>query len=95
MPAWQAFAWGCGGSIAIELVSILQIYHREPIVVPSKYRRVGFWVVRLLVVLASGGAAVAYKIDNPVLAINIGASAPLIFQSLAKGINAPEPGETL
>jgi hypothetical protein len=40
-----------------------------------------------LEVWAAGGLAHAYGIkDNPLLAINIGASAPLILQALSKGV---------
>jgi len=35
--------------------------------------------------MIAGGLSVAYNIDNPILAINIGASTPLIVQTLARG----------
>jgi hypothetical protein len=40
---------------------------------------------RVFLSLLAGGLAVAYDIDRPLLALNIGASTPLIFQALAQG----------
>ena len=39
-----------------------------------------------------GGLALAYEIDKPLLAINVGASAPLILKSLADGVGATTAG---
>ena len=77
---------GMGGSVAIELVTLLEEYQKEPLKLPERYRRLGYYVVRTLVAFAAGGLALAYEIDKPLLALNVGASAPLLVQALARGL---------
>jgi hypothetical protein len=43
-----------------------------------------FWFIRFFLACAGGGLAVVYKIENPIAAVQIGASAPLIIKGLAK-----------
>jgi len=37
----------------------------------------------------AGGLALAYEVDKPLLAMNIGAAAPLLVQHFPKGIHEP------
>ena len=84
---WSYFGLGAAGSAAVELVTCWKSYHAGR-ALPRRYRQAGFWVVRTLLALAAGGLVLAYDIhSNPVLAINVGASAPAIFLSLAEGIS--------
>jgi ABC-type microcin C transport system permease subunit YejE len=85
MTALEQFLWGVGGSVAVEIITLYQVYHSRNIRFPERYRRKGFWAIRLFLCLIAGGLAVAYAIEKPILALNIGASAPLIFQALAQG----------
>ena len=55
---------------------------------PDRYKHFGFWLVRFLIAGFGGGLAVAYKVQNPIAALQIGASAPLIYKALAKGYKA-------
>jgi hypothetical protein len=80
------FTCGVLGSLGIELTSLLQVFHTEPIKMPERYKRPLYWLCRLLLALGAGGLAVAYEVQKPLLAVNIGASAPLILQALASGI---------
>jgi hypothetical protein len=83
----MTFLCGVGGSIAVEVVQLLQVYEREPIRFPERYKRWGFYVLRTLLALAAGALAVVHGVyDKPLLAVNIGASAPLILQALARGL---------
>ena len=85
-PALVTFFYGCGGSVAIEVVTMINFLQRGKSL-PMHYSDWRYYVLRLFVVLAAGGLAHAYGIkDNPLLAINIGASAPLILQALSKGV---------
>jgi hypothetical protein len=87
------FLCGMGGSIAVELVTLVQAYEHEPINLPARYRQVGFYIVRSLLVVAAGLLAVAYGVyDRPILSVNIGASAPLLIQALARGIQSAPTG---
>lgn len=85
MRPTEQFLWGVGGSVAVEIITLYQVYHSRNLKFPERYRLIGFWVVRVFLCLIAGGLAVAYAIDKPILALNIGASAPLIFQALAQG----------
>jgi hypothetical protein len=65
-------------------VEIMMMYESWDTVddVPMKYKKIRFWVVRFLVACVGGGLAYAYGIEaNPLLAANIGASAPAIIHS--------------
>ncbi|MGD0616287.1 MAG: hypothetical protein ABSB67_01345 [Bryobacteraceae bacterium] len=74
------FLCGLGGSVAVEFVTLLHAYEREPILLQARYKLFGFYVVRACLAIAAGLLAVAYRVyDRPILAVNIGASAPLIF----------------
>ena len=75
---------GVGGSVAVEVINVYQVYHLRNIRFPERYRRKGFWTIRVLLCVIAGGVAVAYAIDKPILALNVGASAQLIFQALAQ-----------
>ena len=83
-PAEQFF-WGCGGSAAIEVVNLYREYHTTPLQIPERYKRFGFWVTRMLLTILAGFLAVAHDVDTRLLAINVGASAPLILQVFARG----------
>jgi len=75
-----------GGSVAIELVAAYEAYQVEPFRLPERYKKFSFYIIRLLLAMAAGGLAVAYEIDKPLLAVNVGVSAPLLLQTLARGL---------
>jgi hypothetical protein len=67
---------------------------------PVRYKRVPFYIVRLFLAAVAGGLAVAYGIQNPLLAVHVGAATPLILQTFARTVPpaaeakfapAPEP----
>lgn len=77
------FIWGFLGSLAVEIMSVYNTWDR----IPCRYKQISFWLVRLIVACIGGGLAHAYNIEsNPLLAANIGASAPAIINSLQGGI---------
>jgi len=88
MSPLEVFAWGFGGSIAVEIVTLFNALHQRP-QLPARYHSLAFWVVRLLVAVVAGGLALAYEIQTPILAINVGAATPLIIQALARGAQSP------
>ena len=85
---WLHFWLGAAGSAVIEVVVCLKYYYAgRPL--PRRYRLVGFWVLRTILALAAGGLVWVHRIqDNPLLALNIGASAPAILLSFGQGISA-------
>lgn len=89
MSSLTIFLYGALGALAIELITVYQ-HSLTDRPVPARYRQPGFWVVRLLMVVVAGGLPLTYGVEQPLLALHIGASAPLIIQSLARGAIAED-----
>jgi hypothetical protein len=81
--------WGFLGSAAVELMNLFGFYTSRRGRLPSRYRKVGFWITRFVLALVAGAIAVAYEIDQRILAFNIGAATPLIITFMAKGLRQP------
>ncbi len=89
----MAFWWGAGGSLAIEILSLYnEIKAADASGLPAYYKNPLFWFVRLLVTAIAGSLAIAEEAGKPLLAINIGASAPAILQLLTKPASLSGPG---
>jgi hypothetical protein len=86
MHPLETFLWGFLGSAAVEIMSLFGFYTTLRGRLPSRYRKVGFWVTRFVLALVAGAIAVAYEIDQRILAFNIGAATPLIVTFMAKGL---------
>lgn len=82
------FVCGCGGSIAVEIINLHSVYQQDTIIIPERYKKPGYYVVRLFLTLLAGGLTLAYKIDQPLLALNIGAATPVLIQTFAHGLTA-------
>ena len=70
MTPLATFLWGFAGSAAVEVVAIVGYYYTRRARLPSRYRKVGFWVTRLILACFAGAIAVGYEIDKPILAFN-------------------------
>ena len=80
-----AFLWAAGGSLALEIMSLYgEIRASDASGLPAYYKKPLFWIVRIAVTGIAGALAIAEQASNPLLAINIGASAPAILQLLGK-----------
>jgi hypothetical protein len=90
-PELVTFLSGFGGSIAVEIVLLNQYLQEDRRRLPARYRSPLFWIVRLLLAVVGGGLALAYEIDKPLLAANIGAATPLIIRAFSEGIKPPLP----
>jgi hypothetical protein len=79
----RMFLFGLAGSAAIEILSVLAVYEggRQS---PARYRRPGFWVVRCLMGLTGGLLAIGYGVQSDIVALHIGATAPLILGNLRR-----------
>jgi hypothetical protein len=84
MTSGEIFLWGFGGSLAVEVVEFMKTYYAETYTLPFRYRLWHFYLLRLILGAIGGGLAIAYKIDNPILAANIGAATPLLIESLTR-----------
>ncbi len=77
---------GCFGSIAIEVVTLIN--HIISNKIPSFYKSKLYWCLRILLVITAGGLVYVYVrsgiMINPIIALNIGASAPLLIEKFSK-----------
>ena len=89
MSLLETFFWGLAGSVAVEVVAVLSFYYSNPIELPDRYRKPGFWAARFILATLAGAIAVGYGIEQRSLAFNIGAATPLIITSLARGFRPP------
>jgi hypothetical protein len=85
MPTMQIFLWGAAGSLAVEIARLYSAVERPQGCMPARFKTVAFWVVRAFLTAVGGALAVAYEAQSAILAMNIGASAPLIISALASG----------
>lgn len=94
MTSLDVFIWGVCGSLAVEIVEFTKLYYRHNFSMPYRYKLWHFYVLRLMLASIGGGLAIAYAIDTPLLAANIGAATPLLIEALAKNMGElPAPPE--
>lgn len=74
------FLWACMGSMAIEVLTAYRSLQTSGL--PRHYRKLTFWVVRVLLAMIGGGLTVAYDIHQPLLALNLGAATPMMLDAL-------------
>lgn len=85
----RIFLSGCSGSLAVEVIGLYSLYLKANFELPKRYRRVGFYFIRFVLMVLAGGLALAYEVDKPLLAMNIGAADPLLIQHFANGVCKP------
>lgn len=78
---------GVIGSLAVEVVAFLA--HHEGGALPSKYQKISFYIARAALALLGGFLVIAYGIESPVVALQIGASASAILLSFSKKEELP------
>ena len=91
---WGVFLWAAGGGVAAEALRWWRLIRGQQqgttINLPVYARSPLYWGLTAVLVLAGGMLAVAYAASGqqlgPVLAVNVGASAPLIIQGLAASV---------
>ncbi len=66
----------------------MEAFETSPPRFPTRYRHIGFWIARSALAIVGGLMAVAYNIQSPLLAINIGAATPAILRALAQGFKS-------
>ena len=76
MTPIEQFFWGFFGSIAVEIVPLCFLEAHK---LRTVLRQKEYWLVRLVLGVIAGGVVVAYAIQEPSLAIFVGAATPLIL----------------
>lgn len=90
MSPLETFLWGLFGGFGAEISVVFAHRHRAAKEFPHWLKSWTYYIASLAMVLLGGGIAVAYAKSgttlNAILAIQIGASAPLIFRKLSETI---------
>lgn len=82
MTDLTVFAYGSMASAGIEIVSVYK-YYFLPGPMPKKYKQVGFWFLRAVIAIIAGFVAMAHHPETEILAIHLGASAPLLLTTMS------------
>jgi hypothetical protein len=98
MGICEGFLWGvCGGFFA-ELLGLFKIRRQSAGALPTWIKSPFYWVVTILMTLAGGGLVIIYVRSGvslqAIVAVNLGASAPLLIGSLVAQTPSVEPGKS-
>lgn len=81
------FLFGIVGGLFVELLKHYRFVQENPSPLPSTYRNSYYWIVTFAMIVAGGVLTMAYSLTgaklNPIIDINIGASAPLLIGTFA------------
>ena len=96
----QSVLFAVFGALAMQLLALIELKN-VPIKNRPELKDVFYWLPFLIIPVIGGGLALAYIYPDetlkPLLAINVGVSAPLIFRSMASinpfGNTGIDPGE--
>ena len=87
LPLW---VWGLAGGAGAELLRWFRIRDQLHAGMPDWAKSPWYWVVTTLMVACGAGVVLMYQSSgvelNSVLAVNIGASAPLMLSSLSSQV---------
>jgi hypothetical protein len=96
MPA--IVLWGFFGGFLGECLTLFDLRHQEIDALPGYLRSWFYWLAVFGMSMIAAGLVEAYDVSGitvkPLLALNIGASAPLILRQLARGVGEVSPGST-
>ena len=93
----DGFWLGVLGGLLAELFSLSKLRYRPKTELPPWITSVWYWIITALLIVSSGALIGIYLGSGvtmtPLLAVNIGASVPLILESLVSQAPAIEPGK--
>ena len=93
MELWEGFLYGVFGGVLSEVLGLFKLRHQEPKNLPAYLKSIFYWLVTTLMSLMGGILVVIYLRSNfslePIVAVNVGASAPLILGTLIS--QTPDP----
>jgi hypothetical protein len=96
MGPGEGFLWGILGGFLAELLGWYRLRQQAPADFPLWAKSPIYWILTLLMIAAGGLLVVMYVAsDMPlkaILAVNVGASAPLILQSFLSQAPPIDPG---
>lgn len=93
MDLASAFLYGLAGGFAAEVFGLFQLRRTG---VPQYLHSLFYWIITVAMVLVGGGIAWLYAKSGvgltPILAVNVGAAAPLIIGQLVSQTPEVQPG---
>lgn len=93
MGLWETIGWGVFGGIVAELVELFEARQRLAHEIPYWLKSRIYWAITAAMILVGALLAVAYARSGAsltaLLAINIGASAPLALRRLTGAVPKP------
>lgn len=97
MSSFEGFLFGILGGLLGEILGLFRLRHQPARLLPPWVSSVWYWTMTVLMIVSGGILVVIYIRSNiavaPILAVNIGASAPLILGSLVAQAPAIPPGK--
>ena len=86
MGLWECFIWGLFGGFLSEILGLFKLRQQLAKEFPMWLKSPIYWVITIGMILVGGILVIVYEqsdqILSPIMAVNIGASAPLIIGSL-------------
>lgn len=86
MELLDGFLYGVFGGFLAEILGLFKLRHETSDSFPTWLRSPFYWILTSLMILSGGGLVIVYLQSaitlSPLIAVNIGASAPLILGTL-------------
>ena len=93
-PTLVAALFAAGGGLAANLLTLLDLKNVPKSQLPD-FKSIFYWLPFILMPLLGAGLAVAYVESGvslkPIVAVNIGITAPLILRAMASSGSSPSP----
>jgi hypothetical protein len=90
MGAWEAVAWGLFGGLLVEVAGLYELRKIPSDEFPRHVFSKRYWIITALMVLIGGMLVLGYERSgaslSALLAVNIGASAPLLIGRLVGNV---------
>lgn len=97
MGIGEGFLYGVLGGIFAQVLGIFRLREHAPSELPAWVTSWFYWLITLFMVVAGGMLVFVYLRSGltlqPVLAVNVGASAPLVIANLVAQAPKVEPGK--
>lgn len=97
MTVLEGFLYGLLGGGLAEILGLFKLRQQAAEALPQFLKSTFYWIVTIAMLCAGGGIVVVYFKSgislNPLLAVNVGASAPLIIGSLVAQAPNISPGK--
>lgn len=97
MGVAEGFLYGLLGGFFAELLGLFALRQQSPATLPQFLKSRFYWFVTVAMTVAGGGLVAVYvksgMLLNPLVALNVGASAPLIIGSFVAQAPSLSPGK--